>query len=250
MRCGRAACRGTSSASAPRRRSRRRSSPPSRTPRRACSPAASSSAWRSPARSSLAPEVLFLDEPTANLDPASTVAIERLIQDAHERRHQDRAGHPRRRPGAPPGRRDRLPVRRPARGPCPGRPVLRRAGLVPRARLSRGPNRHLETKGSTHVPISDASSWPAALALRRPGAGRRRAHHHPVDHLDRGVRPVRPHPADLRGRDRHRCARRRGRHRPGAQERPELRRRRAVRARQAGRARVRRGRLRRRAART
>jgi tungstate transport system ATP-binding protein len=29
--------------------------------------------------------VLFLDEPTANLDPASTVAIERLIQDAHER---------------------------------------------------------------------------------------------------------------------------------------------------------------------
>jgi tungstate transport system ATP-binding protein len=34
---------------------------------------------------SLEPDVLFLDEPAANLDPASTLAIERLIQQAHAR---------------------------------------------------------------------------------------------------------------------------------------------------------------------
>ena len=34
---------------------------------------------------SLEPDVLFLDEPAASLDPASTLAIERLIQQAHER---------------------------------------------------------------------------------------------------------------------------------------------------------------------
>jgi tungstate transport system ATP-binding protein len=33
---------------------------------------------------SLEPDVLFLDEPTANLDPASTFAIEQLIQQAHD----------------------------------------------------------------------------------------------------------------------------------------------------------------------
>lgn len=32
---------------------------------------------------SLSPDVLLLDEPTANLDPASTLAIEQLIQTAH-----------------------------------------------------------------------------------------------------------------------------------------------------------------------
>ena len=42
--------------------------------------AASSSGWRWRARSRAIPEVLFLDEPTASLDPAATKAIEDIMR--------------------------------------------------------------------------------------------------------------------------------------------------------------------------
>ncbi len=53
------------------------------TARRACSPAASSSAWRSRAPGRLRPMILFMDEPTASLDPGATREVERVIGEIH-----------------------------------------------------------------------------------------------------------------------------------------------------------------------
>ena len=83
----------------------------------------------------------------------------------------------------------------------------------------------------------------AALARSRARAGqidRRR-----VDHLDAGLRPVRPHPADVQGQDRHRREGDLARHRPGARHRAARRCRRGVRACAAAGGEIRRRRLRR-----
>ena len=88
---------------------------------------------------SLEPEVLFLDEPTANLDPASTLAIEQLIQRAHRGGAKivlvtHDAGQARRLA-------DEVVFLHGGRirGAQPGRPLLRGARVRRRARLPRGP---------------------------------------------------------------------------------------------------------------
>ena len=85
-----------------------------------------------------APRVLFLDEPTASLDPASTHAIERQVREsARERRHH-RAGHARRRTGATARRRSALPARRASRRDRPCRGCARRAPVGTGPRVAGG----------------------------------------------------------------------------------------------------------------
>ena len=73
------------------------------------------------------PDVLFLDEPTASLDPAATKSVEDIIARTAEARRQDRHGHPRPRPG-PPARR-----RGGAVGQWPHRRARRGDGVLPGA---------------------------------------------------------------------------------------------------------------------
>ena len=74
----------------------------------------------------LHPQVLFLDEPTANLDPAATHVIEGAIEAMARGGHQDHHDHPRSRPGAAACRRGDVPAPGPPAGACRSRrPSLR-----------------------------------------------------------------------------------------------------------------------------
>ena len=73
-------CRAPSARNAPPNCLPTLASPGSSAGRRGDCPAASSSGWHSPARWRAIRPLLFLDEPTASLDPAATKAIEDIVR--------------------------------------------------------------------------------------------------------------------------------------------------------------------------
>ena len=83
-----------------------------------------------------------------------------------------------------------------------------------------------------HSPSADRSR--RQPRIRRPRRRTGQIDRGRLDHLDAGFRPVRPHPADVQGQDRHRREGGGARHRAGARYRAPRRCRRRVRPRQAG----------------
>ena len=191
--------------------------------RRACSPGGEQQRLALARAWALHPEVLFLDEPTANLDPSATREIEAIIRAFDAAGHQDRHVDAQPRPGAAPGRRGDLPA-----------PGARRRARAGRAILQRNPPRPRPPRSSKeNCHGSDSRALVAiAAAFRLPVHAQQRFITVASTTSTEQSRPLQAPAADLREEDRHPGARGGARHRAGARHGPARRRRRGLRARQ------------------
>ena len=179
------------------------------------------------------PDILFLDEPTASLDPAQTKAVEEIIACVAASWREGGDGDARPRTGASACRRHRL-SRAGSRGRAnAGRPILHATANRASPPLSGRRSCHLKGRpdhatSNSRTDLDDNRRASRGPRCRRcsPGQIDRRCLHD----LDAGLRAVQPHPAAVQGEDRHRREGDRARHGPSARHRPAWRRRRRLRA--------------------
>jgi ABC-type transport system involved in cytochrome c biogenesis ATPase subunit len=138
----------------------------------------------------LRPDILFLDEPTASLDPSAKREVEALVEDRLPRGHHHGDEHAQPRPGQAPGHPRGLPGGGRGGGSADDRRLLP-PPLPPEAAS------FLEEK-----PMAVIHLLSRRLLRRR----RRTVHRDGVHHLHRAVRPVRPPAAAFKAGQRHRRA--------------------------------------------